>query len=333
MQEKRYQLHQPPIFVCGVQRAGTTLLVKMLNKSNSISFLPQETHLFPLLWNRTGSINRFETPEQLAAYLKVELPKVNYGWVTATPFLDAICNAIIADQYMPNDVNDLLNFILKIWETEKGSNVRVGEKTPAHIYYALKKQNAFPSCQIVLMCRDPRAAALSELIKLKNNTRVDRSFGIFTFIVRWASAVALSQKLSQREKVHFLTYEDLIIKPNQTLKSVTEFLNIDYHEGMLDVGVTNSSFQDSKQKGIQFNAQNLTRWENELPIEMIALIEFHLKVEMKQLGYKLIAKPEDINISKFELMKQQVKLLLAKKVALNSPALFHNLNRNKKYRN
>ena len=100
---------------------------------------------------------------------------------------------------------------------------------------------------------------------------------------------------------------------------------------MLDVGVTNSSFQDTKQKGISFNENNLSRWETELPKDLIALINYHLKSEMKSLGYEIKDNAQP-NIAKTKLLKQSIKLAVAKQVALKAPALFHHLNRNKKYR-
>ncbi|MEZ5007141.1 MAG: sulfotransferase [Chitinophagales bacterium] len=325
------KLIHPPIFICGVQRAGTTLLVKMLSKNNAVSFLPQETHLFPLLWNRSERIKGFQTPKDLSDFLRTNLPAVNYGWVTAEGFLDKICNSIIEENFLPQSTEDLLEFILKLWEQDQPQNVMVGEKTPAHIYYALKKLKKFPKCKMVLMCRDPRAAALSELIKLQNNTRVERDFSIFTFIVRWATAVAISNQLAKQKQVIFIRYEDLILEPEETLQKVTSFLGLEYKKEMLDVGVTNSSFQDTKQKGISFNENNLSRWETELPKDLIALINYHLKSEMKSLGYEIKDNAQP-NIAKTKLLKQSIKLAVAKQVALKAPALFHHLNRNKKYR-
>ena len=326
-----YPLHQPPIFVCGIQRAGTTLLVKMLSKSDSIDFLPQETHLYPLLWNWKGKLKDFKQPKEWSDYLRVQLPKVNYGWVTAMPFLELICETIEVNNFMPNSVEELLEFILKIKENQQGK-VYIGEKTPAHIYYALKKRKKFPQCKIIIMCRDPRAAALSELIKLNNNPRVDKPFNVFTFLVRWASAIALSKRLSKLKNVLFLKYEDLIEDPQATLIKATEFLNVSFQRDMLNVGVTNSSFQDSAQIGIAFNQQNLSRWESELPIEMLTLIEYHLAHEMKTLGYTLSSNGSP-NVANLTLIKQRIKLVAAKNMATTAPALFHHLNRNKKYRN
>lgn len=324
-------LKNPPIFVCGVQRAGTTLLVKMLNKDKSISFLPQETHLFPLLWNSSGKFDSISNNKELSDFLEKKWPEVNYGWIEAPDFLQEICTTIRAYKTPITSTEDLLEIILKIWEQKIGENCTTGEKTPSHIYYARKKLKKFPKCKMIVMCRDPRAAALSEMVKLKNNPRVDRDFNTFNFVVRYGTATALIEQLNQLENVLFLRYEDLISSPSETLQKACKFLNIPFEESMLDVGVTNSSFQDKKQKGIQFNTQNLNRWSTELPSEIIELIEFHLGKTMKKLDYKLAsnAKPT-IGFSK--KLKQQIKFKGAIYAAKIAPSLFHHSNRNKKYR-
>jgi hypothetical protein len=329
--DRNLRLHQPPIFVGGVQRAGTTLLVKMLNKSTSISFLPQETHLYPLLWMPLGKMKSFSSNAELAAFLEKKLPEVNYGWTEAPEFLNQICTTISQSQQKFASTEDLLEVVLKIWEQQNGENITTGEKTPAHIYYAQSTLNHFPNSKMILMCRDPRAVALSEMVKLKNNPRTNRDFNTFNFVVRYGTALALIQQLKKRKNVLFVRYEDLIQQPKATLQSVTDFLNIEFKESMLEVGVTNSSFQDKKQAGIQFNTENLNRWEADLPNEITQMIELHLAKEMVNLHYPLSGLPE-LPISAAKKIKQKLKFELALLATYTQPAVFHHFNRNKKYK-
>jgi hypothetical protein len=329
--DKKLQLLHPPIFVGGIQRAGTTLLVKMLNKSASISFLPQETHLYPLLWMPSGKMKSFSSNAELAAFLEKKLPEVNYGWTEAPEFLEEICSTISHSQQKITSTEDLLELILKIWEQKKGGNVITGEKTPAHIYYAKPTLKRFPTAKMVLMCRDPRAVALSEMVKLKNNPRTNRDFNTLNFVVRYGTALDLIHELKQQKNVLFIRYEDLILEPSPTLQKVTKFLNIDFNENMLDVGVTNSSFQDKKQAGIQFNTENLNRWETDLPNEITQMIEFHLADKMRELSYTLSG-IAPLSLSAFKKTKQQLKFVLAMQASKLNPAIFHHFNRNKKYK-
>jgi len=328
---KNLRLLHAPIFVGGIQRAGTTLLVKMLNRNASISFLPQETHLYPLLWLPSGKMKSFSSNAELAAFLEKKLPEVNYGWTEAPDFLKEICTTIGQSTQTFSSTEDVLEIILKIWEEKNGGNITTGEKTPAHIYYAHQTLKRFPTAKMVLMCRDPRAVALSEMVKLKNNPRTNRDFNTLNFVVRYGTAINLIQQLKQQKNVLFIRYEDLILEPKSTLQKVTQFLNIDFNEGMLDVGVTNSSFQDKKQTGILFNTENLNRWETDLPKEITQMIEFHLANKMVSLNYALSG-IDSLSISVTKKAKQKLKYKLAILAAKINPAIFHHFNRNKKYK-
>jgi hypothetical protein len=99
---------------------------------------------------------------------------------------------------------------------------------------------------------------------------------------------------------------------------------------MLQVGVTNSSFSDKKQEGIGFNQDNLNRWEQDLPEPVCALIEHHLQEQMLALNYPLTSKT--LQHPKTTLLKQRLKLTLARQACLMYPARFHHFNRNQKYR-
>lgn len=218
--------------------------------------------------------------------------------------------------------------MLHFWEQKQGGDIVTGEKTPAHIYYALEILKEFPECKIVLMCRDPRAVALSEQIKLEKNPRVTRQFSAFNFIVRWSTAADLIRRLETHKNAFFLPYERLIAEPESCIAELCDFLDIGFEEGMLDVGVVNSSFGDLSQSGMAFNTGNLDRWKTLLHPRALGLIESHLAPQMEEFGYAVSSSGQNVKTP----LKQRVKLRIARLASRRAPALFHHLNRNKKYR-
>ena len=110
--DQKYPLDHPPIFVCGVQRSGTTLLVKMLSRNTDVNFLPQETHLYPLLWKPGNKPDDFNDCEDLAGYLYRKLPEVNYGWTKTMPSLEDMCREIKELDHLPGSTPQLLRMIL-----------------------------------------------------------------------------------------------------------------------------------------------------------------------------------------------------------------------------
>lgn len=331
MTTNHLELDRPPVFVCGVQRSGTTLLVKMLSRNPAIRFLPQETHLFPLYWKGGNRMRTFNNSAELAASLAADLPAVNYGWTMAPEYLESLTQDISTSNLKPKNPAELMRYVMHHWQNTLDAQLSIGEKTPAHIYYALPLLREFPEGRMVLMSRDPRAVALSEMVKLEGNDRVDRTFNAFNLIVRWSTAMQLIRRLERRPNVHFLTYEALISDPAASVRKTAEFLDINFSEDMLEVGVTNSSFSDKKQQGIGFNTANLDRWKQELAPSTIALIEYHLGEEMEAMGYKCTGIEEGLPAGS-RLAKQRAKLIIARQANALSPALFHHLNRNTKYR-
>ncbi|MBK6340920.1 MAG: sulfotransferase [Bacteroidetes bacterium] len=324
-------LNYPPVFVNGVQRSGTTLVIRMLSKSPNIAFFPRETHLFPLLWKVNDSISKFKSGTEFSKFVLENFPKVNNGWTEDQDYLKEIAQSIQNDNFIPSSTTNTLSYLLKHWQN-KNPNCMVGEKTPAHIYYAEQIFKEFPNAKFIITVRDPRGIALSEMVKLAQNPRNKANFNLFSFIVRWQTAHNLAKKWQEKfgtEKVKYIKYEDIILQPQQTVLELCNFLEIAFLPEMLEVGVVNSSFLDLKQKDKRFNTENLTRWKEGLSKQQIALIQYHLSSSMKELGY-------DIEEVDNQLLKSQLqndlKMKAAELVCNGFPAYFHHLNRNEKYK-
>jgi hypothetical protein len=57
------------------------------------------------------------------------------------------------------------------------------------------------------------------------------------------------------------------------IKKMCLFLAIDFQEDMLQMGVFNSSFGDKFQTDKNFNTENIDRWKEEMPKDLISMIE------------------------------------------------------------
>lgn len=324
-------MNKAPIFVNGVQRSGTTLVIRMLSRSNEVKFFPRETHLFPLLWSLGDQTKSFADAHAFSKFVKENFPKVNNGWTEELPYLEEICQHIIEKNFVPASTIDALDFLLTNWQ-EKFPEAHVGEKTPAHIYYAEEIFKKYPNAMFIITVRDPRAIALSEMVKLSENKRSHSKFNLFSFIVRWASAHALAKRWVKKygtERIKYLLYEDIVRHPEETVRSICSFVGVDFQQEMLEVGVVNSSFKDKEQTDKKFNTENLDRWKTGLDENQVAVIQHHLGDSMKELGYEVI--PANTSHMKNQL-KNSIKLKVAMLVCHSYPAYFHHLNRNEKYK-
>lgn len=306
-----------PVFICGVQRSGTTLLVEMLNHLEQVQLLPQETHLYPLFWHPfKGIVPKKPWNKSLPFYFL----QANRGWTLpeGQQFLDIIKNT----DFQPSDVNDLMMELFDILPVNNNV-VYTGEKTPAHIYYLHLLMKKFPNSKIFIANRDPRAIALSEIIKTKDN-----HYNAFNFAVRWASAYLLYKNNLGRWKkngqLFYVRYEDILHQPEKVAKEMCTFLKVPFNSEMLEMKVTNSSF-GSGAKG--FDTSRIYRWKTDLPSTVIAEIDYYLKDWMIDEGYEVEVqknwKPS------FKQFSKKMLLTFILKICTIAPATFHYINKKK----
>lgn len=323
----------PTIFITGASRTGTTLVARMLNKSPRIALYPQETHAFPLLWTRGGKPAlpvTVQTPEAFAAYLAKKFPLVNISWrhPDHQPALDAFIQGLKADRYFPGSASHLLKYILDKQQALKPGMI-TGEKTPAHIYYYRAIDKSFERPKFIVTIRDPRATALSELVK-KNIPHLKlAAFNLLTFIVRWNSVYMVYERMLRElgpERVLLVKYEDLVADPEPVARQLAAFAGVEFDAAMLEVGVFNSSFGDKFQTDKNFNTENIDRWRTELDPKLLAVIEKHCGALMRRYGYAPVSElPDDLNLV------QKLKMHAGYAVLRFDPAWFHHINRNKNY--
>lgn len=322
----------PPVFILGIQRAGTTLLNQLLSNNGQLKVLERETHLYILLWNISNKLP-FGDNKELANFLFYSLPIINKGWTNegSLQTLKEITENIKATSKKIDNVDELMSFFLHFWQ-KKYPNLIVGEKTPGHIFYLSLLIKKFPDARFIIMVRDPRACYISENTKLINAQ--SNPININTFITRWASVSFLARFYQNKypQQVQVFKYEELILSPENTLRQACSFLGIDFSDKMLEAKVTNSSFQDTTQKDKSFNTENIDRWKDNLQENYKVLISKTLSKEINFWGYERLSSK---GTSPLILVKSLVlKLIIGASnlfCLINAP-LFHHLNRNTRYK-
>lgn len=314
-----------PIFICGVQRSGTTLLVEMLNHLEEVQLLPQETHVYPLFWHPLKGIVDLGTSKIWAQKLPGYFLQSNRGWTLpeGQQFLLQVTKKFNHLPAAHKNVNDLLESLFEIQAEQDQTSKYTGEKTPAHIYYLPLLLRKFGNAKILIANRDPRAIALSEIIKSKAVR-----YNAFNFAVRWASAYVLYQKkyryLELQNQLLYIRYEDILHQPETIARSISSFLDVPYQESMLDMKVTNSSF-GSGASG--FDTSRIHRWKKDLPSNIIAEIDYYLAEYMPEAGYLR----ENIQNWRpnFQQRIKKIALGVILMICRMAPATFHFFNKKK----
>jgi hypothetical protein len=174
----------------------------------------------------------------------------------------------------------------------------IGDKTPGHLYHVPQLMEWFPEAKIVHTFRDPRAILASEW-KKRARYQSDRPIGmisrhIHTFVVvlhvtiSWLYAVRLHEKYRAKYPRNYclVKFEDVVSAPEKTIRTVCEFLGIEFHPDMLDPRQFDSSFAiGSGQRATGFDTDALSRWEYHLSPWMKRWLAVVGGKHLKSFGY------------------------------------------------
>lgn len=270
-----------PIFLVGCPRSGTTLLQQMLDAHPEVAIAP-ETHFIHYFWQRQeryGDLNEDSNYKLLLTDITA-LPEFSEMGLTQETF----CRVAWQNQ---RSYGALLSLLLEQFARHRGVEI-VGEKTPNHVLYLPQLQQFFPQARFIHLVRDPRAVV--------NSWRsVPWSTGSISQDAQaWRFHVGAPRRCggNVRAAIFTLYYEQLVLAPEENLRALCRFLNLEFMPQMLtyhqkSAPLVNVSREPWKARAVKPVSQDrLTHWRTELSEDAIAQIEAVAWWEMRRLGYK-----------------------------------------------
>lgn len=226
---------QPPFFVVGSDRSGTTLLRLYLD-ANSRLAIPSESwfliDLFTAFEARPGT-GTGPRPKLEAAELERALeivtghPRFRDGWHVDPQVLrgrlDGASGLTLAD------------FIDALYRLETGvpEGGRWGDKTPEYVLHIADLDRCFPQAQFVHIVRDGRDVYLS-LASKRWSDRGQTPYELGRYWTRAVTAAAEAGARLGKERYLLVKYEDLVLDTRATLVRVSDFLEVEFEEDTLD---------------------------------------------------------------------------------------------------
>lgn len=314
------QAHQPstPLFIMGASRSGTALLRSALNRHPDV-FLAGETHYFDDLRVRLGGgdVRLTDQDRRVCEDYFLSLGHRPYGHGGEPErsrldraelralalrlgdgpdaYFEAYC--VLAQQLERDLERDRENGIgrASIW----------GEKTPRHIFRLDDILGRYPQARAICMVRDPRAVVASyrdwrnqggfdldedqdhRAALTAEERRARGSYDPTIATLLWKGTVAAGRAAQEKfgpARVRLQRYEDLVTAPDQNLRSICEWLGLDFRAAMLDVPLHNSSVNTfSLDAGI--STAPLNRWRSSLSAAEVAEVQLWSRKELRALGY------------------------------------------------
>lgn len=298
-----------PIFIIGCQRTGTTMLSNLLNQHSDIDVM-SEIHLYEPYWLHKDFVQEVKRQvgdlsedKKISKLMDLMYSKKMFGvfWQNFNLDRKKIYAKILASD---RSIKSIFSILLSENRNENKKK-RCGAKFPVHFSYLYILLEWFPKCKIIHMARDVRGIYSSQankyLIRPGHAEASDRIRKLpigkkaNKFLIRmkmllficiqfpWAANVHSTSK--HLSNYRLLRYEDLILYPEQSLKSICAFLEIDFKEEMLYPRVINSSFVKAFGTEKGFNKDMVYKWKDYISPITAKLLVLLNNTAMKRFGY------------------------------------------------
>ena len=247
------------LFIVGVGRSGTSLLQAMLASNPAVDFLPE-----------TSFFRRYVISNALSNVPVEEIKPL----LLSDPKLKRI-NSV--EQHIEKTDWNKPDAPIRFYELIATSdNQWIGDKDPRCIEYQSAIHSRWPTAKIIHIFRDPRDVVCS-----KKKSAWSKGRNLFSYLVAGQAQIAIAQRYQKtvdNDLVVNVKYEDLLANPDEQLRKLCDFLNIDFHDGMLDFGqaasrlVAKDELQWKQETLGPLLRNNSQKWKAELsPFDIYAI--------------------------------------------------------------
>ncbi len=299
-------LAEPPIFVVGVGRSGTTLLQSLLSAHSRIAVTP-ETH-FCAIWREHAGGAAAAGPRGFEAGWRGYLASKRFADLGVTP---ERARAIL-ERGSERSPRAALAAMMAAYGEAQGKP-RVGEKTPGHWRHARTLLDWFPDARVIVLRRDPRAVAASKMrapwaaqamrYAGTASARLTRLHVVAEEARHWCRAYDEAVPALLRDpRATLVPYEDLVAEPEAVLRRVCAFLGEAFEPAMMadrrgqpapaaDGAALGEGWRDWRERHHAASrrpvgAGSLDRWRGDLTAREVAAMEAVAGEAMARCGYR-----------------------------------------------
>ena len=323
------------LFIGGAGHSGTTMLAKIFNKHPASIGVQGESRVVESLDHLQKAYIKLESKQEQLHFLEehtfygVRFKKKNYeyGKRKENPY-KGLMRASDLSGDARKDYHSLILKALK--ENDKGFFI---EKTPSNVHHAKETFSTCNNTRLLLITRDVMdvVASLKKryLTLLKNpevykhnlaTKKLDKDYNLVMDAIMWRKTVEASFKAFEyygKKKVKILRYEDIVQRPENSVRDICNWFGITYQKEMLELHSRNTADHEQKnQKGI--SSSSMGNYKNTLNEVEIAVVEKYAMNGMELLDIK--RNKQKTSTAKYELISY-LKVLnrLRKRLLLMRP--------------
>jgi len=258
----------PDLFIVGVGRSGTSLLMSMLNAHPEISFPPETGLLRRYGFSRPKS----KTPGEVRGELDQDK---NFGRLELQQ--EEVLSHFSVTFSEVDGLSLYKEIMRQYFEEQDNCPELIGDKDPKLIEYLPDIHDKFPSAKVIHIIRDPRDVYLS-----RRKAEWSSGRGWFLQAFTYRIQYKLSRKWGREllgENYYEVQYEDLLTRPEQNLRRLTDFLELEYNTAMLEFGDKAENLVAKDEEDWKENVtgpllkDNYDKWKYQLKINEVYRIE------------------------------------------------------------
>lgn len=233
------------------------------------------------------------------------------------------------DEWMPRTDDTLKSFHLRLQTSllnpEHKTDIRnIVLKHPIHTLFAHELSKDFPEARFIHIVRDPRDNVLS---RMNNPNRKSTNPYLSTRLWNKYNTIASGFGLRSPEKYLLVRYEDLICEPTLTIRTICDFIGIEFKQEMLnperssyfgDLSTTDfagSNAEYSKERYLSlitpFDCSKAFKWKKGGNPEVLALCEKLCADQMLKYNYERSG-THPLSLKKLVLSRIKVSLMIFK---------------------
>lgn len=227
----------PIVFIIGLPRSGTTMLELMLDGHSQLSVCP-EISTGRVLW-RLGVEKNINHSTQALLLLNYFY---RYTRHLAHPIPACFARQALRDIHYPLKTPEWFNEIIQDYLKQKNAHIYL-EKTPENTFFTDTLMRAFPQSKYLIIIRDPFdiLASLCTGIMAYKKIALSRKLLLSMAIQVKRGMKELYRRRPFSSRHHLIIkYEDLVEQPDDVLRQVCTFLQVEFEPQMLE-------FQDKRQ--------------------------------------------------------------------------------------
>ena len=274
-----------PVFMIGTQRSGSNLLRLMMNQLKDISS-PHPPHVLERMVPLMESYGDLKSDDNFKILVDdvcrlVELNPVEWS--------DMVFDRdVVMSKAKERSLMSVYGVIYDLYAESQGAKTWCC-KSMANINYIDKIEEYFDRPKYIYLYRDGRDVALSFQKAVVGEKH------IYNIAKEWADTQAQALDLCNlidEECFHSVSYEQLTQRPEETARSLCDFLNTDYVPAMLDFHKTSEARNAAESSDLWGNVispiikNNSKKYKKELSYNEISIFESVAGHILDQLGYK-----------------------------------------------